>query len=111
MHRRTRTHLCDRTLAEWQRCFAEFTGVWSASRDFRGVHQSAQVHANGYLPEVDGNDGAAFRLVALPYQFDGQPAAPRGPAPELGQHTEEVLLDSGFTWDEIADYRDGGALG
>ena len=31
-------------------------------------------------------------------------------APELGQHTEEVLLEAGFTWDEIAALRDAAAI-
>ncbi|MET0147043.1 MAG: hypothetical protein ABW328_19960 [Ilumatobacteraceae bacterium] len=41
------------------------------------------------------------RIVAPPMQFDGALTAPRGPAPEIGQHTEEVFVDAGFEWDEI----------
>jgi crotonobetainyl-CoA:carnitine CoA-transferase CaiB-like acyl-CoA transferase len=55
--------------------------------------------------------GTPFRLVAPPYQFDEQPPAASGPAPELGQHTEEVLLDMGFGWDQITAWREKGALG
>jgi len=100
-----------RALAEWQETLTKFSGVWSASSTFAEIHQSRQVAANGYLPEVTANDGSTFRLVAPPYQFDAQPTAPRGPAPELGQHTEEILLDSGFTWDEVETFRNAGALG
>lgn len=100
-----------RTLAEWQEILAEFSGVWSVAATFEEVCANPQVHANGYLPTVVGNDGRQFRLVAPPYQFDGVPAAPAGPAPELGQHTEEVLLEAGLDWDEISALRDSGALG
>jgi len=31
-------------------------------------------------------------------------------APELGEHTEEVLLEIGYTWDDIAHLRDQGAF-
>ena len=31
-------------------------------------------------------------------------------APELGQHTEEVLLEAGFEWEEIAALRETGAI-
>lgn len=100
-----------RTMAEWQDALATFGGVWSPSASFAEIHESTQVQANGYLSEVRGNDGTPFRLVSPPYQFDGEAPSPRGPAPELGQHTEEVLFDSGFSWDEIAEHRDSGALG
>ena len=105
------TAFSSRTLAEWQNVLADFTGVWSASATFAEIHQSHQVAANGYLPEVTGNNGTPFRLVAPPYQFDEEAATPRGPAPELGQHTEEVLLDSGFSWEDIEAHREAGALG
>jgi crotonobetainyl-CoA:carnitine CoA-transferase CaiB-like acyl-CoA transferase len=31
-------------------------------------------------------------------------------APEHGQHTEEVLLELGYTWEEIGALRDSGAV-
>ncbi|MGV0852412.1 CaiB/BaiF CoA transferase family protein [Mycolicibacterium phlei] len=100
-----------RTMAEWQEALAGFSGVWSPAANFEEVCANPQVAENGYLPTVTGNDGRQFRLVSPPYQFDGVPNAPAGPAPELGQHTEEVLLEAGFDWDEISALRDSGALG
>lgn len=100
-----------RTLDQWREVLAGFSGVWSAAATFEEVCDSAQVAYNGYLPTVTGADGRSFRLVAPPYQFDGVPGVPAGPAPELGQHTEEVLLEAGWEWDEISTLRDGGALG
>ncbi|ANI38992.1 CaiB/BaiF CoA transferase family protein [Mycolicibacterium vaccae] len=100
-----------RTMAEWQAALAGFSGVWSAAATFEEVCASPQVAANGYLPTVTGADGREFRLVAPPYQFDGRPVAPTAGAPELGQHTEEVLLESGWDWDQISELRDSGALG
>ena len=67
----------------------------------REVHEHPQVEANGFLPIVHGADGLDFRLVAAPQHFDGESTRPSGPAPELGQHTEEVLIDLGYTWEDI----------
>lgn len=100
-----------RTLAEWQEILADFRGVWAPSASFAEVRENPQVQINGYLPQVTGNDGSTFNVVAPPYQFDGEFTAPRGPAPELGQHTEEILLDAGLDWAEISAHRDSGALG
>ncbi|MDT5045182.1 MAG: hypothetical protein QOJ56_3281 [Mycobacterium sp.] len=100
-----------RNLAEWQTALADFNGVWSTAATFDEIRRSEQVAANGYLPEVIGHDGRPFQLVAPPYQFDEQPTRPRGPAPEAGQHNEEVLLDCGLSWEEIGACREQGALG
>ena len=67
-----------RTLAEWRDVLADFNGVWSPAGTFAEIHESPQVAANGYLPQVTGNDGSSFRLVAPPYQFDGEHVTPRG---------------------------------
>jgi formyl-CoA transferase len=44
--------------------------------------------------------------VPAPIDFDATPWAIRGPAPEIGQHTEEILLEMGRDWDEIASLKD-----
>ena len=49
--------------------------------------------------------------VAAPVDFGDTPALPRGPSPELGQHTEEVLLELGYTWDEIGGLKESGTIG
>jgi crotonobetainyl-CoA:carnitine CoA-transferase CaiB-like acyl-CoA transferase len=32
------------------------------------------------------------------------------PAPEFGQHTEEILLELGYNWDDIVRFRDKGVI-
>ena len=51
-----------------------------------------------------------MRVVASPVDFDGTPWALRGPAPEFGQHTEEVLLELGYDWDGIIGLKDRGLI-
>jgi formyl-CoA transferase len=65
--------------------------------------------ANGVIVEVPGGDGAV-RMVATPVDFYGTPWAPQGPVPELGQHTEEVLLELGYEWEQIAALKEKGAI-
>jgi len=49
--------------------------------------------------------------VKSPVEFSATPASIRHGAPELGEHTEEVLLEMGYGWDDIAKLREDGALG
>jgi formyl-CoA transferase len=74
-------------------------------RDHGEVLADPNVRANGYVVNVDGID-----VIAPPVAFSATPARSSAVAPELGQHTEEVLLDLGYTWDDITRLQDSGAV-
>jgi crotonobetainyl-CoA:carnitine CoA-transferase CaiB-like acyl-CoA transferase len=99
------------TLDEIRRKFEGFSGVWAPVLRPSELHAHPQVEVNGYLPHVTAHDGSDYRIVAAPAHFSGHTTAPTGPAPELGQHTEEVLLESGLDWDTIGALREAGGLG
>ncbi len=98
-----------RTLDAWRQKLAGMQGVWAPFQTPREIHDDVQVQANGYLPEVTDAEGRTFRLVANPVQFDEAPDQP-GPAPEHGQNTEEVLLELGVSWEDIARHKQSGAI-
>jgi crotonobetainyl-CoA:carnitine CoA-transferase CaiB-like acyl-CoA transferase len=99
----------ERTLAEWRTALADAEGVWAPMQTPIELHDDPQAQANGYLLPVARGAGDGFTLVASPLQFDETAPALR-PAPDLGQHTEEVLLDIGMSWDDLARYKDAGAI-
>ena len=75
-----------RTRDEW----ADF--FWSPVNTLEDVVADEQFHAAGGI--VDVPDGkSSVPMVATPADFHGTPWAPRSPAPELGQHTDEVLAE------------------
>jgi crotonobetainyl-CoA:carnitine CoA-transferase CaiB-like acyl-CoA transferase len=53
---------------------------------------------------------AAFRTVATPFRLSGTPPSVRRSAPALGQHTDEVLREAGFSAPEIAGLRKDGVV-
>ena len=95
----------ERTLAEWRPVLDGFAGEWTVVQEPDEVHDDPQVRANGYVAGVDTGRGSTLPMVAAPAQFDGAPGAPTR-APETGEHTEEVLLDVGVSWDDIAALKD-----
>jgi crotonobetainyl-CoA:carnitine CoA-transferase CaiB-like acyl-CoA transferase len=80
-------------LDEWAEIFAgEPDFFWSPVNTIEDVVADQQFHAAGGM--VDVPDGpAVVPMVATPADFHGTPWAPRGCAPELGAHTDEVLAE------------------
>jgi crotonobetainyl-CoA:carnitine CoA-transferase CaiB-like acyl-CoA transferase len=98
-----------RPTSEWCRLF-DAAGLRHAPvRDYSEVAGDPAVWENGYLAKVAGPDGEVA-VVAPPVRFSDTPAVASATAPELGQHTEEVLLEIGYTWDEIGELRSAGAI-
>jgi crotonobetainyl-CoA:carnitine CoA-transferase CaiB-like acyl-CoA transferase len=98
-----------RDLAAWKGALAGFAGEWAPVQAPADVYDDPQVAANGFIAAAEMGNGVSLPLVNPPVQFDEQPARP-GRAPEVGEHTEAILLDLGLSWDEIGALKDAGAI-
>jgi len=98
-----------KTLAEWKEVLDDFAGVWSPFQTLDELYDDPQVVANGYLPTMTASNGDDVQLVASPAQFD-EVAVTVERAPEHGEHTELVLMDLGYDWDQIAAMKESGAI-
>jgi crotonobetainyl-CoA:carnitine CoA-transferase CaiB-like acyl-CoA transferase len=101
--------LSAKTTAEWCASFSELGIRHSPVRDYSEVASDPGVWENGYLVTAPGAQGSVS-VVAAPVRFSDTPAAPSSTAPELGQHTEEVLIELGYSWDEIGALAAEGAI-
>ena len=78
------------------------------------VYDYAQVAAdehfwiNGYLQEVPHAHFDQHRVVGVPVSFSETATKVQSAAPELGQNTEQVLLDLGYDWSDIERFHDAG---
>jgi crotonobetainyl-CoA:carnitine CoA-transferase CaiB-like acyl-CoA transferase len=99
-----------RDYAEWCEVLKKAKGVWSPFQRPIDIHSDPQAAANGYLADVEMVNGEALTLVTSPAQFDETSARPTR-APEMGEHTESVLLELGLSWDEISALKDSGSVG
>src|SRR5262249_35346379 len=99
-----------RPTAEWRAVLNEAGFRNAPVHDYAEVAADPQPWANGYLRGGADNDGTQRTIVGTPITMSATPADPGGPAPELGAHTEEVLLEAGYTGDQIAGRPDAGAV-
>jgi crotonobetainyl-CoA:carnitine CoA-transferase CaiB-like acyl-CoA transferase len=109
------TALLRDAIAGWP--FAELTAVfdehdvwWAPVQATHEAVHDPQALANGALVDVPVGDGSACPMVASPVDFDGTPWAVRDMAPELGQHTEMILMEMGRDWDEIEALKAAGVI-
>ena len=99
-----------KTFDEWCATFKTLAGPWSPVATPPDVVADPQARANGYFTEIETGDGRpSVTVVAVPAQLDEtSPELVR--APEHGEHTEDVLLSAGLTWEEVAQLKDTGAI-
>jgi crotonobetainyl-CoA:carnitine CoA-transferase CaiB-like acyl-CoA transferase len=77
--------------------------------DYADVANDPQVLVNEYVVEIDDPIHGKVRVPGIPVKLSKTPGKVERLAPELGQHTEEVLMKVlGYTWDDLAKLRDAG---
>ena len=84
-----------KSFIEWKAALATLEGVWAPGQMPSELVDDPQVGANGYIATVDRADGNSYGLVVNPVQMN-ETADQLTPAPEHGQHTEEILLELGL---------------
>jgi crotonobetainyl-CoA:carnitine CoA-transferase CaiB-like acyl-CoA transferase len=95
----------ERDLTDWVKAFQGLTTPWTVVQTAAEAAHDPQTDANGFVAQVDDR----YSLVRSPAMFDGgRPDLTR--APEHGEHTEEVLLEIGRSWDDIAALKEAGAV-
>jgi crotonobetainyl-CoA:carnitine CoA-transferase CaiB-like acyl-CoA transferase len=98
-----------RSTAAWCEVLGAAGLRYAPVRDHAQVAADPTVWENGYLAKVDTPSGEAT-VVATPVRFSDTPARADPTAPELGQHTEEVLLELGYSWADLDQFRAAGAI-
>jgi formyl-CoA transferase len=104
-------HILDEVFAsgvaeEWEKSFREHDCIYGRVATPGEVISDPQALANGFFAEVQHSAAGKMRVVTTPVKFRQNPAAVKGPAPELGQDTEEILLDLGYSWEDIAQLKE-----
>ena len=101
-----RTH----TTAEWTEAFRDLDVRFAPVRNYREVVEDSGAWQNGYFAEIRDQDGATRRVVGTPIRMSETPLQPGAAAPALGEHTDEILQEAGYTKTEIAAFREAGVV-
>ncbi len=94
-----------RTSADWLARLGAADILAAPVQNYADVLASEQAAVNGYITEMDHPALGKIRVVGNPLTLSATPVGPAGPPPELSQHTEEVLLELGYAWEEVEALR------
>lgn len=80
--------------------------IFTIVNDVNDLPDDPQMQANDYVTEFDHPTYGPTKMLGMPVRLSETPGSVRLAAPELGQHTEEILLDVlGYDWERIAELR------
>jgi crotonobetainyl-CoA:carnitine CoA-transferase CaiB-like acyl-CoA transferase len=101
-----------RSWQEWRPRFEAWNAPWELIRTIHELGNDPQIAAVGAVFPLTLRNGATVDVVAGPVGFDGQcaPAEPIG-SPELGEHSDSVLGELGYSRDELARLRAAQVIG
>jgi len=99
-----------KTTHEWLKELNDADILATEVADYRSILASEQAHANGYVLEMDHPTAGRVLVAGSPVAVNGEILHEARLAPEFGQHTEEVMLELGYSWDEITAMREAGAI-
>ena len=80
--------------------------IWNRVFDHTEVINDKQALDNEYVVDMDISGIGPTKVVGNVVHLSETPGSAKGPSPEPGQHTEEVLLDLGLSWEEITAIND-----
>ena len=78
--------------------------------DLEQVYSDPHVLARDMLVELEDPELGTLRNIGIPVKLSRTPGRIRRRAPDLREHTEEVLREAGYTPDKVARLRECGAV-
>ena len=100
----------ERTTDEWCELLQEAGARFAPVRNYAEVVADECVWENDYFVEVKDAAGQSQRVVGTPIRMSETPLQPSAIAPDLGQHSEEILKEAGYSAADIEEFRTAGTV-
>jgi crotonobetainyl-CoA:carnitine CoA-transferase CaiB-like acyl-CoA transferase len=92
-----------RTTAEWLVALEAIDVPSMPYHTPESIQEDPHLVATGFFQDVEHPTEGAIRTMAVPTRWSTSKPTPERQAPRLGQHSEELLREAGFSDAEIAD--------
>jgi len=95
-----------KTIDEWKIILKAADIPFSPMQNLKAAIDDPQSKANNFIVSYEHPSYGTMDVIANPINLSETPANIRMPAPEHGQHTEEILLEIGYDWNDISNLRE-----
>ena len=95
---------------EWGAIFDEQGVIWGPVLGLHEVVDDPHANAIGLFPELQHPELGTYSTVNAPMRFQSADVRPRGPAPTVGEHTEQILREAGLSQPEMQALFDNGIV-
>ncbi len=95
-----------KTRDEWGPLFTEAQMAWGPAQTALEATKDPCVLANNYIIEYEHPIHGKVRGIGCPIQMSKSPYKTPTCAPEYSQHTEEILQELGYSWEDISRFKD-----
>jgi crotonobetainyl-CoA:carnitine CoA-transferase CaiB-like acyl-CoA transferase len=100
----------EQPMSHWYEVFNGVHVTFGAVRGPQDVINDPQLRLNEIVVPLEGAGGKLTSTISSPIQVHGVAKAPAKRAPEIGEHTQEILRQLEFDASEIDDLRASGAI-
>lgn len=99
------------SLAELTATLDAYAVTYGVVHRMSEVVEDVHLRANEIIVETGSDDETYAFTIATPISMAEEPKRSSGPAPEIGEHTTEILAELGMAEAEIAELIDAGVVG
>jgi crotonobetainyl-CoA:carnitine CoA-transferase CaiB-like acyl-CoA transferase len=102
--------LATRPVAEWIREFEARDGWCAPVLTHNDATANPQLEVNGMLAEFEHPSSGTIKVTGISVRMSSTPGSIRLPPPLVGEHTEEILAELGYSAEEIRGFRGAGVI-
>lgn len=102
--------LLKKTSNEWIKIFDEKGLPCGPINSITEMHNDPHTLDRKMVIEVDNKKAGISKAIGMPIKFSDTNANTEIGAPNFGQHTDEILMQFGYSAEQIKDYKDKGVV-